>query len=185
MASLSSSIARFDYENEDDRAAASTPRSTPGFRPPPAAGTNPEKLQFMGDGGKTVGGGQARFHFPQKTFFDFHHGGAPQAYQVMVMAVVAFMHQLKPRRAIAKIKPFDQVHLFEEVHGAIDRGQIAPLVTEGGEDFLAGDGMRLAAQNFQNGVALPGDFPRVLPQPAGQRGHFLPFGGLSTGRCFQ
>jgi hypothetical protein len=38
--------------------------------------------------------------------------------------------------------------------------------------------MRVAPQNFQNGRARAGDFAGLSPQPAFQRGHFLPLVGM-------
>jgi hypothetical protein len=138
----------------------------------------------MGDRGETVRGGEARFNFPQEAFLDFHHRGAARAYEMMVMAVVTLANQFKPRRAVAKINPFDHVHPFEQMHRAVNRRQIALLAGDGGKDFPAGQRMRLLAQNFENDLARTGDLPRVAAQPAGECGHFLPFGRLRADVCF-
>jgi len=118
----------------------------------------------MRHGSETVGAGKAGFNFPQKTFFNFHHGRALGADQMMVVGIPAFTDKFKPRRAIAKINPFHHLHFFQQVHRAINRRQIALTLGNGGENFLAGQRAGLRAQNFQNDLARTSHFARMPAQ---------------------
>ena len=55
----------------------------------------------------------------------------------MMVTVIVFAHQFEPACAVAEIKPFDHAHFFEQMHGAIDGGEIAlsPALLHFGKDF--------------------------------------------------
>ncbi len=94
--------------------------------------------------------------------------------QMMIMAVVPFPDQFKPRRAIAEIETLDHPQLLQQMHGAINRRQIAPAPGHGRKNFPVREGMRMLPQNFQDGRPRAGD-PAGLPaQAVCQRGHFRP-----------
>jgi hypothetical protein len=59
---------------------------------------------------------------------------------MMMMAIVIFADQFKTSRAVPEVKPFDHAHLFEQVHGAIDGGEIAlrPALPHFSENFPIG-----------------------------------------------
>ena len=145
---------------------------------------NAEKFKFVGHAFETIRGGNARLNLARKTFLDFDHFRAAQANQMMVMAVIAFADQFKPRRAVAEVKPLHHPHLFEQMHGAVNRRQIALALGQGGEDFLVRERMRMLPQNFQNCRARAGDLSRLLAQTARQRRHFRPPVGVGMCGCF-
>jgi hypothetical protein len=96
----------------------------------------------------------------------------------MVMAVVVFTDEFKARGAVAEIKPLHHAHFLQQVHRAVDGRQVTPASGRFGKNFPVGERMRVTPQNFQNGRARAGDFARLPPQPAFQRGHFLPLAGM-------
>ena len=77
---------------------------------------------------------------------------------MMVMAVVALPDEFKPRSTVAKIKPFHHAHLFQQMHGAINRRQVATAPGHGGKNFPIGHRVQMPPQDFQNGLARAGDF---------------------------
>jgi hypothetical protein len=99
----------------------------------------------------------------------------------MVMTVVAFADQFKSRRAVAEVKSLHHSQIFEQMHGAVNRRQIALAPGQGIEDFFVGKRMRMLPQNFQNCRARAGDLSRLPAQAARQSGHFLPLVGV--GMC--
>jgi hypothetical protein len=135
---------------------------------------NAEKFKFVGYTFEAVRGGNARLNLARKTFLDFDHFRAACANQMMVMAVIAFTDQFKPRRAVAEVKPLHHPHLFEQMHGAVNRRQIALAPGQGGEDFLVRERMRVLSKNFQDCRARAGDLPRLPAQTTRQRRQFLP-----------
>ncbi|MGA2788562.1 MAG: hypothetical protein ABSF60_13655 [Verrucomicrobiota bacterium] len=139
---------------------------------------NAEKFKFVGHILEAVCGGNALFNRARKTLLDFDHFRAAHANQMMVMSVITFANQLKPRRAVAKIKPLHHSHLFEQVHGAVNRRQIALAFGQGGEDFPVRERMRMLPQNFQNRRAGAGDLSRLLAQTTRQRRQFLLLAGV-------
>lgn len=74
----------------------------------------------------------------------------------MVVAVIPLANKFKPRRAIAKIEPFNHPHLFQQMRRAIDRGRIASVSRHGAPNLLDRQWVRMFAQYFQNGLARPG-----------------------------
>jgi hypothetical protein len=141
---------------------------------PLAFWTNSKKFQFVRYGFETVFGGDELLNFFRETFFNLDDVRTFCADQMMVMAVVTFTDQFKPRRAIAEIKSFHHAHFFEQVHGTINRRKVAFAFGHFGENFPVREWMRMRAQNFQNGRARAGDFVRLPAQTVFERGHFLP-----------
>ena len=135
---------------------------------------NAEKFKFVGHAFEAIRGGNARLNLAWKTFLDFDHSRTARANQMVVMAVVAFTNQFKPRRAVAEIKPLDHAHFFEQVHGPVNRRQITKSFGQRGKNLPAGERMRVRAQGFQDCLARAGDFARLPAQAARQRGQFLP-----------
>jgi hypothetical protein len=143
-----------------------------------------EEFKFVGHAFETVRGGNAFLNLARKTFLDFDHLRTARANQMMVMAVVTFANQFKPRRAVAEIKPLHHSQLFQQVQGAVNRRQIALALGQGGEDFLVRERMRMPPENFQDRRARAGDLSRLPAQTARQRGHFLPLAGVGMGARF-
>ena len=125
---------------------------------------NAEKFKFVGHAFKAVRGGNVRLNLAGKAFLDFDHSRTARANQMMVMTVIAFADQFKPRRAVAEVKPLHHPHFFEQMHGAVNCRQIALALGQGGEDFLVRERMWILPQNFQNCRARAGDLSRLLAQ---------------------
>jgi hypothetical protein len=119
---------------------------------------DPEKLQGVSDGLEAVARGDLLLELPGEAFLDFHDGGTPRANQMMMVSIVALRQQLEPRRPIPQIKPFDHPHALQQVQATIDGGEIAIPLRHCGENLLAGHGMRVSAENIENGLARAGDF---------------------------
>jgi hypothetical protein len=143
-----------------------------------------EEFKFVGHAFEAVRGGDARLNLAREAFLDFDHFRAARANQMMVMAVVAFADQFKPRRAVAEVKPLHHPHLFQQVHGAVNRRQIALAPGHGGKNFPVCERMGMSPENLQNCRARAGDLSRLLAQTARQRRHFLPLVGVGMGARF-
>jgi hypothetical protein len=141
---------------------------------PLALRADSKKFKLVRHGFEFVFGGDLPLNFFRKAFFNLNDLGTIRADQMMVMAIVIFTDKFKSRRTIAKIKPLHHAHFFEQVHGTVNRRQIATVLWHFGKNFLVSQRMRMLPQNFQNRRARAGDFPRLPAQLACQRGHFLP-----------
>jgi hypothetical protein len=137
-----------------------------------------EEFKFVGHAFEAVRGGNARLNLAGKTFLDFDHFRAARANQMMVMAVIAFADQFKPRCAVAEVKPLHHSHLFQQVHGAVNCRQIALAPGHGGKNFQVCERMRVLSQNFQDRRARASNLSRLLAQTARQRRQFLPLVGV-------
>src|SRR6516162_7418352 len=93
---------------------------------------------------------------------------------MVVMAIVAFRHQFKPRRAVAEVETLHHPELLKHLHRPVDGGKIASALGQFREYLAVRQRMGMLAENFQDGRAGAGDFARFAPKPAGQRGKFLP-----------
>ena len=102
-----------------------------------------------------------------KAVRDFDDFGAGTADEV-VMMIVAVRDEFEARRAVAEVEAMDHAHFFEEMHGAIDRGQVAFAGRQGGEDFLGGNGVFAMAQNIENGLARSGDLAGFSAKTLGE-----------------
>ena len=78
---------------------------------------------------------------------------------MVMVAVVIFAHQFEASGAIAKVKPLDDPHFFQEVHRTIDRRQIALPVAlpHLSQDFTIGERVGMFAQDFQDRRPWTGD----------------------------
>jgi hypothetical protein len=151
---------------------------------PLAGRADSKKFQLVGHGFEAVLSGNTRLNFTEKTLVNLDDLRAPRANQMVVMAVVALADEFKPRRAVAKIKPFYHAHLLQQVHGAINGGQIAPAFGHGGQNLAVRQRMRMPPQNLQNGLARAGDFPGPSAQTAGQSRKVLPLARMGMGTSF-
>lgn len=87
---------------------------------------------------------------------------------MVMVAVVVFTHQFETARAVAKIKSFDHSHLFQQMHGTINGGQIAPSIAflHLRQKFPIGQWMGMFPQDFQYGRPRAGDFSGLAAQTA-------------------
>jgi len=122
----------------------------------------------VGDAFETVFGGNFLFNPPRKTFFDFNYLRTPSADEMVMVTVIVLAHQFKAPGAIAEIEPLDHSHLFEQVHGAINRGQVALSMafSHFGQDFAICEGVRMFSKDFQDVSAWTGDFAGLTAQTA-------------------
>ena len=97
---------------------------------------------------------------------------------MVVMAVVARGQQFEPGHAVAKIKPFDDTHCLQQVHGSVNRRQIAFPFRQSRKNLLVGQWMAVAAQDFKNDSARFRELAGVSAQPVGQIRQRLPPGRL-------
>src|SRR6266516_3212930 len=111
-----------------------------------AAGTNAKELQPMRHPLETVGLSDSLLQFRRETFLDFHHRRALQADQVVMMSVVPLLEQLKARPTISEVESLDHAHLLQQVHRAINRGQVTILLAQFGEHFLDAQRMRMTPE---------------------------------------
>jgi hypothetical protein len=144
-----------------------------GFHRLLAGRTNAEKFKLVGYPFETVCRRNAFFNLVRETFLNLNHFRTTGANQMMVMAVLPFSHQFKPRRPVAKIKPLDHPHLFQQVHRPVNRRQIALSPGQSGQNIPARERMRVLPENLQDGRARASDLSRLLAQTARQRGQFL------------
>jgi len=135
-----------------------------------ARGADPEKFEPVGHRLKMVMFRNLFLERGGKTFFEFDHQRTTGADEMVVMPVFAFADEFKARGAVAEIKLLDHPQFLEQLHGPVNRGQVALSGRQEAEDFPVGERMPLAPQNFQDGRARAGDFVGAAPQTAGQRG---------------
>lgn len=131
-----------------------------------------QKFQLVRHGLEAVCRRDALLDLAGKTFGDFHDFRAARADEMMMVAVVALADEFKPRRAIPKIKTLHHPHLFEQVHGTINRRKVAVSPRKRGENFPVRQRMRMPTQNFQDRRARAGDLVRLPAQTVCQRGQF-------------
>lgn len=143
--------------------------------------TNPKEFKPMGHLLKPIDGSDSFFDFIRKAFIHFNHLRALHADQVMAVAIVPFLQQSKPRTPIAKVEAFDHSLVFEHVHRAIDRGQIANPLTQGEENLPYAQRMRLAPENRQDGLARPGQLLGPATQSFRQSGQLGSMPGVMDG----
>ena len=79
---------------------------------------------------------------------------------MMMVAIIIFAHQFETAGAIAKIKAFDHPHFFKEMHGTVNRGEVAgsPAFMHFGKNFTVGKRMGMLSEYLQDGRARTGDF---------------------------
>jgi len=134
-----------------------------------ASRADAEEFQFVADGLEFIFGGNTPLDFRRKTFVYLNDPRAFCADQMMVMAIVALGDQFKSRRPVTEIEPLDHAHRLEQVHGPVNRRQITQTPRQSGENFPAGERMRVRAQEIEDGLARAGNFARLPPQTPGQR----------------
>jgi hypothetical protein len=120
----------------------------------------------VGDAFEMVFGRNFLFNFPRKTFFNLNHFRASGANEMVMVTVVVFAHQFKAPGTVAEIEPLDHPHLFEHVHRAINRGEVALSValSHFGQDFAIGERVRVFSEDFQDGRARARNFAGLAAQ---------------------
>ena len=83
---------------------------------------------------------------------------------MVVVAVVAFGEQLEARSAVAEVKALHHAHALEQMHGAVDGGEVAGL-GQGSMDLADGEGVFLRAKGVEDGLARAGHAAVAAAQP--------------------
>ena len=135
-----------------------------------AIGTHAKKFKPVGNGLEAVFTCDLPLNFSRETFLDFDNPRALGANQMVVMSISPFLNQLKPRRPVTKIKTLNHAQFFQQLDGAINRGQVAFARGQFGKYLLVRERMRMMAQNFENCRARAGDLAGFTAQPADQGG---------------
>ena len=91
-----------------------------------------------------------------------------------MVAIVAFTDQFEARHAVAEVKPFDHAQFLEQVHGPINRHEVAKSFWQGRENLLVCERMAVLAKGFQDGLARPRNPALALAQAVGQISQLLP-----------
>ena len=104
-----------------------------------------EKFELVRHGLESVCRRDALLDFTGKTFADLNDLRTTRAHQMMVVAVVTFADEFKPRHAVAEIKPLHDPHFFEQVHGTVNCRQVALAFGQRAENFLVRQRMRMFA----------------------------------------
>ena len=99
----------------------------------------------MGYSFETVLGRNAFFNFFWKTFLDFDDFRAICANQMMVVSVIVFADEFEARRAVAEIEPLHHAHFFKQVHGAVNRCEVALTLGHFRKNFPVCERMRMRA----------------------------------------
>lgn len=118
-----------------------------------AGGANPKKFKFMGDGLEPVAGSDALLEVGGEAIFNFHDLGATGANEVVVMVVAAFGNQFEAGGAIAKIETLNQAHFLEEMHRAVNGGEVAASFRHFFLQLADGDWVGLCAEEIENRTA--------------------------------
>jgi hypothetical protein len=130
----------------------------------------------VSDGFEAVLGGNPCFNFAKETFVNLNDTSTARANQMVMMPVIAFVHEFEPGRPVAKIKPSHHAHFFQQVHGTVNGREVALAFGHGGQNFAVRQRMRMPPEYFQNRLARAGDFSGAPAEASGQNGKRL---GLS------
>lgn len=129
---------------------------------------NAEELQLVADRFEAVADGDGFFERVGKTLFNFHDFSATRADEMMMVPVFPLPDQFEAGDAVTEIKPFHHAHALEQVHGAVDCGQVAITFCQRGKNILVGQRMRVLAHDFENRLAWAGHFAGMLAKSAGE-----------------
>ena len=110
--------------------------------------TEPEKFELVRHRFEPVGGTDSLLDFCGETFSNLHHLGAPGANEMMMLPILPFTHEFDPRGTIAEMEPLDHARLLQQVHGAVDGGEVALARRQSVEDFPDGERMRMLAEHL-------------------------------------
>jgi hypothetical protein len=100
--------------------------------------------------------GEDGFEIAGEAFLDFDDGGAGAADEVVMMVIGTVGDEFEPGGAVAEIEPLHETHFFEGVHVAVDGGEIAVGLAEGGMDFAVGEWVGVAAEDVEDGLTWDG-----------------------------
>ena len=117
---------------------------------------NSEELEFVDYGFEAAVQGNAIVEVGHGTVFDLNHARTAQTNEMMVMAVITFREQFEPRDTVAKIKPLDHGHAFQQMDRTINRRQITVSLWQRRKNFFDGEWMRVSSQDIQNRLPGPG-----------------------------
>ena len=126
---------------------------------------NPEEFQFVRYARESISGGDSLFQFPHGAFLNLHNLRAASAHQVVVMPIIILQEQFKTGKTITEIEPLHHAHSLEQMHGAINRSQVAISIGKSGKYFFDRHRVNFSPEKFKDGVAGSGQLPGFSPQP--------------------
>lgn len=120
----------------------------------------------MGDALETIPGGNLLFNLPRKALVNFDNFRAFRANQMVMVTILIFTDKFETTRSVTKIEALYHAHFFEQMHGAINRRQIAsfPAFAHLSLNFLVGKRMGMTSQNPEDRRARTGDFMGLAAQ---------------------
>src|SRR5258708_1626147 len=92
---------------------------------------------------------------------------------MMVVAVVAFGQKFETSAAFAEMASLYHPHFFQQVHGAIDRRQVAISLGQGAKNVADAQRMGFAVEDLQNGLAGAGDLAGLAAETVGEGGQLM------------
>jgi hypothetical protein len=125
-----------------------------------------EEFEAVGDAFETGLARDALFEIGREAVGDLDDFCAGLADQ-MVMVIFLAADKFEARGSVAEIEAMDHAHFFEEMHGAINCGEIAFAFGQGGKDFFAGERVLVMAENVKDGLARAGDFAGFAAETRG------------------
>jgi len=87
------------------------------------------------------------FELATEAFVNLDNFRALRADQVVVMPIVAFPQQFESGDAVTQVKPLYDSHFLQQVHRAVNRGQVAISGGQRCMDLFDRERMRVFAQN--------------------------------------
>jgi hypothetical protein len=88
---------------------------------------------------------------------------------MMVMLVIVVADQFIARDGIAEIEALHQFHFLQQMHGTVDRSQVALGGTGERVDFPDGQRVSLGLERRNDRASWSGQFARFLTQPISHR----------------
>ena len=125
--------------------------------------TETKEFQLVSDSLEAVTRRDSFLQFLGEAFLQFDNIRAARADKVVMMSVVALRQKLELGGAAAEVEALNHFHLFKQMHGPVDGGQIA--VVELLLNLLDAQGPVVSPQDFQDRLPLAGDLAQFAPEP--------------------
>ncbi len=131
-----------------------------------AVRTGAEELEAVLDLGEAVLALQRLLEFVEDAVVEFNDALALAANEVVVVVALGIViRQFEAACSIGEIDAVDESHGFEQLHGAIDCGEVTVGILDCCGDFLGGAGAGEADKGLEDGASRAGDASGLLPQP--------------------
>jgi len=117
-----------------------------------------EELKLVGHGSEPMSFLDASFQLLGEAVVEFDDLGALGADEVMVMAAVGIIYQFETRDTVAEVETLHHVHLLEQVHGSVDRREVAVTFGEHAKNFFDRGRVTILPHRIQDALAWACDF---------------------------